>query len=216
MCPDKPTIGHLQFGFFFFLSFHLAPLKKGSTFLFVAFSSLFLLHVFPHFSPCGVIANRALQPLQQRGTGTPHFARAARFRRPAAGCSCIFKAGKRIGGRGQQPVTLMGRGRNWPRHVIEQLLTLQYSYFFSFKSRDLKGCLYRKGTYLDAPLVFKNQTVFRKGVHLTPSFDEYLLAFVSLCSELLIDRNCLAPKYLLHCTFQMSQVLCIHFNLLLF
>lgn len=95
-CPDKPTTGHLWFGVSFFPP--LGPPEKGSTFLFVAFSSLFLFHVFPHFFPCGVIANLALQTLQQRGIGTLHFADGDRFRRPSAGCICIFKAGKRLEG----------------------------------------------------------------------------------------------------------------------
>ena len=163
MCPDKPTIGHLQFGFFFLSFFPSCTTKDGEHILFVAFSSLFLLHVFPHFSPCGVIANRALQPLQQRGTGTPHFACAARFRRPAAGCSCIFfffffavaflrpgrgLGARGLGGRGQQPVTLMGRCRNWPRHVIEQLLTLQHSISFPLSQETSKDVSIEKAPIL--------------------------------------------------------------------
>lgn len=143
--------------------------------MFVAFSSLFLFHVFPHFSSCGVIANPALQTLQQRGFGTLHFAGGDRFRRPPAGCSCVFKTQKRIGGKVQQPVTLMGRCMTGPG----QLLLLSYPISFPLSQETSKDVWGRKGTYSDAPLVSKNQTVFSKG----SSFDScfcWISAYICL------------------------------------
>lgn len=104
MCADKPvlTISSLGFLFFFlflFLSFFLSlfffqwTTKEGSTFLFgVAFSSLFLFT----FSPCGVIANLALQALPRWGIGTLHLACGDRFGRAASGMQLRPKARERI------------------------------------------------------------------------------------------------------------------------
>lgn len=60
MCPGKPTIGLSGLGVLFF---PLGHTKEGDYIFFFLLPSrpCFLFHVFPYFSPCGVIANLALQ-----------------------------------------------------------------------------------------------------------------------------------------------------------
>lgn len=80
------------------LFFPLGPLKKGGgKHIFVVFSSLFLFHVFPHLSPCGVVANLALQTLPQRGIGALHLVCGDRFCRGPGAMQSHFKARKRRG-----------------------------------------------------------------------------------------------------------------------
>lgn len=97
LCPDKQplTISSLGFGEFIFSSW--TTLKKKREHIFVVFPSLFLFHVFPHLSPCGVVANLALQTLPQRGIGALHLVCGDRFCRGPGAMRLHFKAGKRRG-----------------------------------------------------------------------------------------------------------------------
>lgn len=128
------------------LFFPLGPLLKKREHIFVVFPSLFLFHVFPHLSPCGVVANLALQTLPQRGIGALHLVCGDRFCRGPGAMRLHFKAGKRRGW--DVACHLAAQVLEPARRVMSNIPDVA-ALFFSFplfKWRDFNECFYLKQT----------------------------------------------------------------------
>ena len=172
--------------------FSLGPLKRGVQFCLLPSRPCFFLCFSPLVSMWRHCKTGAADS-PAWGIGALHLACGDHFfcRAPSRN-SCILRPGR---GMGRWHTTLMHNCWNWPA-CVTHVCNEQHSYYcstlfisFFFKARDFKGCLYKICTYFVALLAFKKQTVFQKVVGLTPPFGEYLLGFVSLCSELLTDCN---------------------------
>lgn len=113
---------------------------------------------------------------------------------PPAGCSCVLRPGRGFGDGEAVTCHPDGQVSQVARACDERHSRIVVlSVFFPFKSRDLNGYLYRICAYFDAILILNAKQLsggnYKPEICLTPSFDEYLFGFVSLCSELLNNCN---------------------------
>lgn len=137
------------------------PTKKkgGWEHIFVVFSSLFLFHVFPHLSPCGVVANLALQTLPQRGIGALHLVCGDRFCRGPGAMPSHLKARKRRGW--DVACRLAAQVLEPARRVMSNIPDVAALFLFSPLSEETSMSVFitkkqkkTKNTHFDALLVF--------------------------------------------------------------